>query len=148
VHKIDFRRLSFKINRKITQNRLINMNVNKNAPAYRTRSNAKRLEKEAAEMLMELSKVSVPKTLPTLSRTLSHSSNADQDVRVYMEICQEGESILKNFWCNKDGEVTLEYITKKNGQFIEYKINKVHISKINQTWRYNGEKFEDIKSYF
>ena len=124
------------------------MNVNKTAPAHRTRSNSKRLELEAAEILMELSKVSVPKISPTLSRTLSHSDSADHDIRMYMEICQEGESILKNFWCNGDGEVTLEYITKKNDKFTEYKINQVHISKINQSWRYNGEKFDDVKRCF
>lgn len=77
---------------------------------------------------------------PTLRRTLSHVVQAKDDAFPYQKICQEGESILTNFWV-KDNMACISYMIKINGLFEEKEMTG-NISTIPRFWKYRSCPFD------
>ena len=51
-----------------------------------------------------------------LTRSLSHMSTADIEVRKFMPLCREGDTILMNYWI-ADGTATLCYLVREGDVF-------------------------------
>ena len=77
---------------------------------------------------------------PTLQRTLSHVIEAREHACPYKNMCQEGQSILTNFWV-KDKTVHLCYMIKIN-DFFEEKEMIGDIDTIPRFWHYRSCPFE------
>jgi hypothetical protein len=60
--------------------------------------------------------------LPILSRVLSHREKAIANASSYFERCQEGETILSNFFVDRTGWTTLEYYQKENGRMVFHRM--------------------------
>jgi hypothetical protein len=68
----------------------------------------------------DLSKMPPPSL--KLSRTLSHQVKATDAAQMYFDRCQEGETILANFFTDHFGDTTLEYYQKENGVMVLHHI--------------------------
>lgn len=77
---------------------------------------------------------------PTLKRTLSYAIEAREHACPYMNMCEEGQSILTNFWMNGKS-IHLSYMIKVNGLFEEKEISG-DIEEIPRFWDYRSCPFE------
>jgi hypothetical protein len=52
------------------------------------------------------------------SRSLSHQEEAKEASKTYFDHCQEGDTVLANFFIDRNKWTTLEYYKKENGKMI------------------------------
>lgn len=58
-----------------------------------------------------------------LTRSLSHQEEAIAAAQPYFDRCQEGDTVLANFFTDHFGLTTLEYYQKENGVMVLYHID-------------------------
>ena len=69
----------------------------------------------------ELSKMPPPSL--KLTRSLSHQEKAIEAAQFFFDRCQEGDTVLSNYFTDHFGQTTLEYYQKENGVMVRYHID-------------------------
>jgi hypothetical protein len=75
-----------------------------------------------------------------LTRSLSHQDKAIEAAQFYFDRCQEGETILANFFTDHFGYTNLEYYKKENGIMVLHHIDAPR-KEINMTFTYQSTNF-------
>jgi hypothetical protein len=58
-----------------------------------------------------------------LTRSLSHQDKAIEAAQLFFDRCQEGDTVLANYFTDHFGNTTLEYYQKENGVMVLYHID-------------------------
>ena len=58
-----------------------------------------------------------------LTRSLSHQDEAIAAAQLYFDRCQEGDTVLANYFTDHLGFTNLEYYQKENGVMVRYHID-------------------------
>jgi len=88
---------------------------------------------------MTLKMLTAPSDLPTLSRTFSHSHEAEQEFQTFLleNHLKEGDMILKNWFVAVNGDMIADYVVVENGYTISrYLSEKADIIRANYQWTY------------
>ena len=75
-----------------------------------------------------------------VSRSLSHKEEAYELSKVYFDQCKEGDTVLANFFIDRDQFTTVEYYKKENGKMVLHRIDAPY-DEINITWTYQATDF-------
>ena len=93
---------------------------------------------EAAHILIELS---LPPA-PVLERTMSHTAEAEEQARPFFDQCQEGETILANYFIDQAGTGHVDYYTRENGVIVMKHIRVQETVLRAMPWTYETTPFK------
>jgi len=96
---------------------------------------SKAMESKAMESQKPFFKA--PTVYRELSRTLSHQEEAYELSKVYFDQCKEGDTILSNFFVDRDQIATVEYYKKENGKMVLHRIDAPY-TEIKIEWTYRA----------
>jgi hypothetical protein len=115
----------------------------KKAPKKSKRTIAKKASKkdmEAAHILVEL--FHAPPASPALERTMSHTTEAEEQARPFFDQCQEGETILANYFIDQAGIGHVDYYTRENGEIVMKHIRVQETVLRAMPWTYETTTFK------
>ena len=70
-----------------------------------------------------------------LKRSLSYENEAYNRAIAFKDECEEGDTVMMNYFINKNGYVTATYLKKENGDMIKHEIEAcVHHFPMNWTF--------------
>jgi hypothetical protein len=75
-----------------------------------------------------------------LTRTLSHQDKAAAAAQLYFDRCEEGDTVLSNFFTDYTGWTVLEYYKKENGNMVLHRIEAPY-KEINIVFTYESTDF-------
>ena len=81
-----------------------------------------------------------PTVYHELSRTLSHREVAYELSKVYFDQCKESDTVLSNFFVDRDQIATVEYYKKENGKMVLHRIDAPY-TEIKIEWTYQATYF-------
>ena len=79
----------------------------------------------------------LPKSLPKLSRSLSDANDSYQRAIVYEPQCNEGDTVIMNYFKGINGHVTATYLKKIDGQMVFHRVEG-DVSVIPRNWTYDS----------
>ena len=115
--------------------------MGKKAPKKYKHAIAKKPSKkdlEAAHILIELS---LPPA-PALERSMSHTAEAEEQARPFFDRCQEGETILANYFIDQSGMGHVDYYTRENGMIVMKHIRVQETVLRAMPWTYETTPFK------
>ena len=115
--------------------------MGKKAPKKAPKKPSKKPSKkdlEAAHILIELS---LPPA-PVLERTMSHTAEAEEQARPFFDLCQEGETILANYFIDRSGTGHVDYYTRENGVIVMKHIRVQETVLRAMPWTYETTSFK------
>jgi hypothetical protein len=115
----------------------------KKAPKKYKRAISKKPTKkdmEAAHILVEL--FHAPPAPPTLERTMSHTAEAEEQASPFFDQCQEGETILANYFIDQGGMGHVDYYTRENGVIVMKHIRVQETVLRAMPWTYETTPFK------
>jgi hypothetical protein len=65
----------------------------------------------------------IPLPVLKLTRSLSHQDKAIEAAQLFFDRCQEGDTVLANFFTDHLGNTNLEYYQKENGVMVLHQID-------------------------
>jgi hypothetical protein len=95
---------------------------------------------EAARILVEL--FHAPPAAPALERTMSHTAEAEEQARPFFDRCQEGETILANYFIDQGGMGHVDYYTRENGVIVMKHIRVQEMVLRAMPWTYETTSFK------
>ncbi len=114
----------------------------KKAPKAPKRAISKKPTKkdmEAARILVELFHAPAP---PALERTMSHTAEAEEQARPFFDRCQEGETILANYFIDQGGMGHVDYYTRENDVIVMKHIRVQETVLRAMPWTYETTSFK------
>ena len=88
---------------------------------------------------MTLKILTAPSNLPTVSRTFSHSHEAEEEFQTFLleNHLKDGDMILKNWFVNMSGNMIADYVVVENGYHVRRHLSEnVDIVRANYQWTY------------
>lgn len=109
----------------------------KKAPKRTITKKTSKRDMEAAHILVEL--YHAP---PALGRTMSHTAEAEELARPFFEQCQEGETILANYFIDQSGIGHVDYYTRESGVIVMKHIREHEMVIRAMPWTYETTYFK------
>lgn len=79
----------------------------------------------------------LPQSLPKLSRSLSDADDCYRRAIVYESQCNEGDTVMMNYFKGINGYVTAMFLQKTDGRMILHRVEG-DISAIPRNWTYDS----------
>lgn len=114
--------------------------MGKKAPKRAIAKKPSKKDLEAAHTLVELSHAMPP--APVLERTMSHTVEAEEQARPFFDQCQEGETILANYFIDQGGMGHVDYYTRENGVIVMKHIRVQERVLRTMPWTYETTSFK------
>ena len=111
--------------------------IGKKAPKRAIAKKTSKRDMEAAHILVEL--YHAP---PALGRTMSHTAEAEELARPFFDQCQEGETILANYFIDQGGMGHVDYYTRENGVIVMKHIREHEMVIRAMPWTYETTYFK------
>lgn len=97
--------------------------------------------KPTKNMIEILNFIRPPSNLPSLSRTLSHCYDAEQDFQTFLlenrMNMKDGDTVLKNWFVDMNGNMIADYVVVENGYHVRRHLSeKANIVRANYKWTY------------